>query len=64
MDNANPAGTDRPAKREKSCPEFHWQDRSSTVHLLGGDCTSFLSRQHDVVASFSCGGCTVKTIIL
>ena len=59
---ANPVGADRPAKRQKktSCV--------STGRPVPVLCTrkvahrtSFLSRQSDVIASFSFGACTVQT---
>ena len=62
---ANPVGADRPAKRQKktSCVST-----SRPVPVL---CTpqmaphiSFLSRQPDVIASFSFGACTVQTCFL
>ena len=36
---------------ETSCI-YYWQDRSQSVYSLGG-ASYFLSRQHDVIASFS-----------
>ena len=59
---ANPVGADRPAKRQKktSCVSTGWP-----VPVLGtlqmAPRTSFLSRQPDVIASFSFGACTVHT---
>ena len=56
---ANPVGADRPAKRQKktSCV--------STVPALCtrqvAHCTSFLTRQCDIIASFLFGACTVQT---
>ena len=59
---ANPVGADQPAKHQKktSCV--------STSRLVPVLCTrkvahrtSFLSRQIDVIASFSFGACTVQT---
>ena len=45
---------------EKAVVCSHWQDWSSTVHLLGG-AAYFLSGQCDIIASFLFGTCTVKT---
>ena len=58
---ANPVGSDRPAKHQKkmscvstgqACPVLCTRQMAC--------CTSFLSRQHDVIASFSFGACTVQ----
>ena len=59
MDNCLPVGNNGPAKRQKktSCM-YYQQEQSKSVHSLGL-AWFFLSRQHDVIASFSlaCGGC-------
>ena len=59
---AKPVGADRPAKRQKktSCVSTGWPVPvlciRQVVHGI-----YFLSRQHDVIASFSFGACTVQT---
>ena len=58
---ANPVGTDRPAKRQKkpSCVSTGWPV-PLCIHQVAHH-TSFLSRQHDVITSFSFGACSVQT---
>ena len=59
---ANPVGADRPAKRQKktSCVSTGWLVPVLCIHQMAhGIC--FLSRQHDVISSFSFGACTVQT---
>ena len=57
---ANLVGVDRPAKTEKVVLCFH-RLACPTVHSPGGASYSFLSRQRDVIVSFSFGACTVQT---
>ena len=49
----------RPARQtsEKDVLCLHWPGRSSTEHSPDGVSFSFLSRQRDVIASFSFGAC-------
>ena len=59
---ANPVGADRPAKQQEklSCVST---GRTGLVLCIRQVVhrTSFLSRQSDVIASFSFGACTVQT---
>ena len=58
---ANPVGADRPAKRQKkTCVSTGWPVPVLCTPQLAPR-TSFLSRQPDVIASFSFGACTVQT---
>ena len=59
---ANPVGADRPAKRQKktSCVATGWPVPVLCTCQVAPR-TSFLSRQSDVIASFSFGACTVQT---
>ena len=61
---ANPVGTDQPAKRQKK-PSCVSTGRAGHVLCICqvAHRTSFLSRQCDVIASFSFGACTVQTDI-
>ena len=59
---ANPVGTDRPAKRQKKTSCVPPAGRSVVLCTPQmAPRTSFLSRQPDVIASFSFGACTVQT---
>ena len=59
---ANPVGADRPAKQQKK-PSCVATGRPVSVLCIRqmAPHASFLSRQPDVVASFSFGPCTVQT---
>ena len=59
---AYPVGADRPAKRQKktSCVSTGWPVPVLCIRQVAHG-TSFLSRQHDVISSFSFGACTVQT---
>ena len=59
---ANPVGADRPAKRQKktSCVNTGWPVPVLCIRQVAHG-IYFLSRQHDVIASFSFGACTVQT---
>ena len=59
---ANPVGADRPAKRQKktSCVSTGWPVPVLCIRQVAHG-IYFLSRQHDVIASFSFGTCTVQT---
>ena len=59
---ANPVGADRPAKRQKktSCVSTGWPVPVLCIRQVAHG-IYFLSRQHDVIASFSFGACTVRT---
>ena len=59
---ANPVGADRPAKRQKktSCVSTGQPVPVLCTRQVAHR-TSFLSRQSDVIASFSFGACTVQT---
>ena len=59
---ANPVGADRPAKHQKktSCVSTGWPVPVLCTRQAAHG-TSFLSRQRDVIASFSMGTCTVHT---
>ena len=55
---ANPVGTDRPAKRQKKTSCVSTGQTSPVLCTRQVAClTSFLSRQRDVIASFSFGAC-------
>ena len=58
----NPVGADRPAKRQKktSCVSTGWPVPVLCIRQVAHG-IYFLSRQHDVIASFSFGVCTVQT---
>ena len=58
---ANPVGADRPAKRQKKTSSVS-TGRPVLVLCIRqvAHHTSFLSRQRDVIASFSFGVCTVQ----
>ena len=58
---ANLVGADRPAKRQKktSCVSTGWPVQVLCTPQMAPR-TSFLSRQLDVIASFSFGECTVQ----
>ena len=62
---AKPVGADRPAKRQKktSCVSTGWPVPVLCIRqvVLG---IYFLSRQYDVISSFSFGACTVQTCFL
>ena len=59
---ANPGGADRPAKRQKkmSCVSTGQAGPALCLRRVAHH-TCFLSRQRDVMASFSFGACTVQT---
>ena len=59
---ANPVGIDRPAKRQKKmpCVSTGWPVPVLCIRLVVHG-IYFLSRQHDVLSSFSFGPCTVQT---
>ena len=59
---AKPVGADRPAKRQKktSCVSTGWPVPVLCIRQVAHG-IYFLSRQHDVIASFSFGACTVQT---
>ena len=59
---AKPVGADRPAKRQKktSCVSTGWPVPVLCICQVAHG-IYFLSRQHDVIASFSFGACTVRT---
>ena len=59
---ANPVGADRPAKRQKktSCVSTSWPVPVLCIRQVAHG-IYFLSRQHDVISSFSFGACTVQT---
>ena len=59
---AKPVGADRPAKRQKktSCVSTGWPVPVLCIRKVAYG-IYFLSRQHDVIASFSFGACTVQT---
>ena len=59
---ANSVGADRPAKRQKktSCVSTGWPVPVLCIRQVAHG-IYFLSRQHDVIASFSFGACTVQT---
>ena len=59
---ANPVGADQPAKRQKktSCVSTGWPVPVLCIRQVAYG-IYFLSRQHDVIASFSFGACTVQT---
>ena len=59
---AKPVGADRPAKRQKktSCVSTGWPVPVLCIRKVAHG-IYFLSRQHDVIASFSFGACTVQT---
>ena len=59
---ANPVGAERPATRQKktSCVSTGRPVPVLCTHQVAHH-TSFLSRQRDVIASFSFGACTVRT---
>ena len=59
---AKPVGADRPAKRQKktSCVSTGWPVPVLCICQVAHG-IYFLSRQHDVIASFSFGACTVQT---
>ena len=59
---AKPVGVDRPAKRQKktSCVSTGWPVPVLCIRKVAHG-IYFLSRQHDVIASFSFGACTVQT---
>ena len=58
---AKPVGADRPAKRQKktSCVSTGWPVPVLCIRQVAHG-IYFLSRQHDVIASFSFGACTVQ----
>ena len=58
---ANPVSADRPTKRQKktSCVSTGWPVPVLCTPQMALR-TSFLSRQPDVIASFSSGACTVQ----
>ena len=59
---ANPVGADQPAKCQKktSCVSTGWPVSVLCIRKVAHR-TSFLSRQSDIIASFSFGACTVQT---
>ena len=59
---AKPVGADRPAKRQKktSCVSTGWPVPVLCIRQVAHG-IYFLSRQHDVIASFSFGACIVRT---
>ena len=59
---AKPVGADRPAKRQKkmSCVSTGWPVPVLCIRQVAHG-IYFLSRQHDVIASFLFGACTVRT---
>ena len=59
---AKPVGADRPAKRQKktSCVSTGWPVPVLCIRKVAHG-IYFLSRQYDVIASFSFGACTVQT---
>ena len=59
---AKPVGADRPAKRQKktSCVSTGWPVPVLCIRQVAHG-IYFLSRHHDVIASFSFGACTVQT---
>ena len=59
---ANPVCADRPAKRQKktSCVSTGWSVPVRCIRQVAHG-IYFLSRQHDVISSFSFGACTVQT---
>ena len=59
---ANPVSIDRPAKHQKktSCLSKGQAGPVQCIRQVAHH-TSFLSRQGDVIASFSFGACTVQT---
>ena len=59
---ANLVGADWPAKRQKK-PSCVFTGRAGLVLFIRqvAHCTFFLSRQSDVIASFSFGACTMQT---
>ena len=59
---ANPVGADRPDKRQKktSCVSTSWPVPVLCIHQVAHG-IYFLSRQHDIISSFSFGACTVQT---
>ena len=61
----NPVGADQPAKRQKktSCVSTGWPVPVLCTRKVAHR-TSLLSRQHDVIASFSFVACTVQTCFL
>ena len=60
---AIPVGADRSAKRQKktSCVSTGWAGPVLCTHQVACR-TSFLSRQRDVIASFSFGACIVYRV--
>ena len=59
---AYPVGADRPAKRQKKTSCVSTGQAGPVLCTCQMACrTSFLSRQSDVIASFSFGACTVRT---
>ena len=59
---AYPVGADRPAKRQKKTSCVSTGQAGPVLCTRQMACrTSFLSRQSDVIASFSFGACTVRT---
>ena len=62
---AYPVGTDRPAKRQKKTSCVSTSRPVPVLCTCQVACrTSFLSRQRDVMASFSFGACAVHTEFL
>ena len=62
---AYPVGADRPAKRQKKTSCVSTGQAGPVLCTLHMACrTSFLSRQHDVIASFSFGAHAVYTEFL
>ena len=60
--NAYPVGADRPAKRQKKTSCVSTGQAGPVLCTRQVACsTSFLSRQSDVIASFSFGACAVYT---
>ena len=60
--NAYPVGADRPAKRQKKTSCVSTGQAGPVLCIRQVACsTSFLSRQSDVIASFSFGACAVYT---
>ena len=59
---AKPVGSDQPIKHQKdtSCVSTGWPVPVLCIHQVVHS-IYFLSRQHDVIASFSFGACTVQT---